>query len=295
LSGLALPYSLYLPMISRSDPVVAVHEYGTNTRIDREAIREFTAEFVDGRGSSSRSVSQAAGIDPANQILADEGGTIYVASPERHAVLALDAATLAVRAVAPGFQQPGGLALLHDAALGDRLFAADSLAGTVRVLDAGDLRLLVETAVGPGPYALAAAQETGHVFAALTGGDEVAMLDASGRLLATTRLGGLGFPQGLAVDPKDGRVYVSFALSPRYGQIAALDGVTGAIVQVIAPTLDRPLTGAGRLVVTQSGGSSPARLLQIDGPAGPLTYNLDTREWIDARPGDDSTPTPEAF
>ena len=139
--------------------------------------------------------------DPANLVLAGEGGTIYVASPERHAVLAVDAATRAVRASAPGFQQPGGLALLHDATLGDRLFAADTLAGTVRVLDAGDLRTLAETAVGPGPYALVAAPEAGHVFAALSGGDEVAMLDARGTLLTTTRLGGLGFPQGLAVDP----------------------------------------------------------------------------------------------
>ena len=68
------------------------------------------------------------------------------------------------------------------------------------MLDVDDLHTLTETAVGPGPYALAAVQEAGHVFAALTGGDEVAMLDASGNLLTTTHLGGLGFPQGLAVD-----------------------------------------------------------------------------------------------
>ena len=272
LSGLALPYSLYLPLISRDDPA----EPGMIPHM-------------------ARAVSRALGSDPANLDLAAEDGTIYVASPERHAVLAVDAATRAVRASAPGFQQPGGLAVLHDAMLGDRLFAADTLAGTVRVLDAGDLRTLAETAVGPGPYALVAAQEAGHVFAALSGGDEVAMLDASGALLTTTRLGGLGFPQGLAADPTDGRVYVSYALSPRYGQIAALDGATGAIVQVIPPTLDRPLTGAGRLMITHTGGDSPAHLLQIESAAGLLTYNLDTDEWIDAGSVSDSTPSPEAF
>ena len=204
-------------------------------------------------------------------------------------MLAVDAATRAVRAIAPGFQQPGGLALLHDATLGDRLFAADTLAGTVRVLDAGDLRTLAETAVGPGPYALVAAPEVGHVFAALTGGDEVAMLDACGTLLTTTRLGGLGFPQGLAVDPKDGRVYVSYALSPRYGQIAALDGATGAIVGIIPPTLDRPLTGAGRLTITQAGGDPTGHRLLIDSDQGVLTYNLDTGEWIDVVGGRSDT------
>jgi len=40
----------------------------------------------------------------------------------------------------------------------------------------------------------------GHVFAALSGGDLVALLDAAGTMLSTTHLGGLGFPQGLAYD-----------------------------------------------------------------------------------------------
>jgi DNA-binding beta-propeller fold protein YncE len=293
LSGLTLFYSLYLPLINRGDPAAAVHEYGTNTcthlrwpqvpcaRIGQEAIREFVTPqaFVDGWASISSTDAPPSGSDPANLVLAGENGTIYVASPERDAVLAVDAATRAVRAIAPGFQQPGGLAVLHDATLGDRLFAADTLAGTVRVLDAGDLRMLAETAVGPGPYALAAAPETGHAFVALSGGDAVAMLDAAGTLLATTRLGGLGFPQGLAVDPTDNRVYVSYALSPRYGQIAALDGATGAIVRIIPPTLDRPLTGAGRLMITQAGVDPAGHRLLVTTDQGVLPHDLDAGMW----------------
>jgi uncharacterized repeat protein (TIGR01451 family) len=285
LSGLALPNSLYLPLISKDSYVeqatAAVHEYGTNTRIDQGAIREFVTlkAFMDGGAATTRAASHAADIDPANLALAAEDGTIYVASPERHAVLALDAATRAVRAIAPGFQQPGGLAVLHDATLGDRLFAADTLAGTVRVLDADDLRTLAETAVGPAPYALAAAPAAGHVFVALTGGDEVAMLDAAGNLVATTSLGGLGFPQGMAIDPTDGRVYVSYALAPRYGQIAVLDGATGALVRTIPPTLDRPLTGAGRLMITQAGVDPAGRRLLVTTDQGVLTYDLDAGMW----------------
>jgi DNA-binding beta-propeller fold protein YncE len=154
-------------------------------------------------------------------------------------------------------------------------------------LDAGDLHTLTETPVGPGPYAVAAttaaAHTAGHVFAALTGGDEVAMLDAAGALLATTHLGGLGFPQGIAVDATDGRVYVSYALSPRYGQIAALDGVTGEIVRVIPPTLDHPLAGVGRLAITRASVDPPGRHLLIDSIEETLTYDLDADEWLDAR------------
>ena len=292
LSALALPNSLYLPLISRNDPVEpAKAVFETEDKGQESGDRRQGSGVRSGSGpvapglipDMTRAVSHAAGGDPANLIIAGEGGTIYVASSEHHAVLALDAATRAERAIAPDFRQPGGLALLRDATLGDRLFVADTLAGTVRVLDAGDLRLLSETTVGSGPYALAAAPQAGHIFAALTGGDEVAMLDASGTLLATTHLGGLGFPQGIAVDATDGRVYVSYALSPRYGQIAVLDGVTGAVVRLIPPTLNRPLAGASRLAITRTSGDPPERHLRIDSTAGTLTYNLESDEWIDAR------------
>ena len=287
LTALALPVRLYLPLISRDS-----HAEQAKAEVSAEDGRHESTEVAI---TNRPTLSAVAGGDPAGIVFDDEGGTIYIASPERRAVLALDASTLAVRAIATGFQQPGGLALLRHATLGDRLFVADTLAGTVRVLAANDLRTLAETYIGPGPYALAAVPATGHVFAALTGGDEVAMLDASGSLLNMTRLGGLGFPQGLAVDVADSRVYVSYALSPRYGQIAALDGMTGAIVRVIRPALDRPLTDAGRLAITRAGGDRPARLLQIENAAGPLTYNLDTDKWLDARSGTEPTPAPEAF
>jgi hypothetical protein len=55
------------------------------------------------------------------------------------------------------------------------------------------------------------------------------------------------------------------------------------------------LTGAGRLTITRAGGDSPARLLFVDGGAGPLAHNLDTGQWIEVRSGGDSTPLPEAF
>ena len=168
-------------------------------------------------------------------------------------MLALDAETLTVQASSPDFERIGGLALLRSDH-GDRIFAADTLRGTVRVLEAETLQPLAETAVGPGPYAVAAAAPTGSVFVALTGSDEVAMLAADGRLLRRTPLGGLGFPQGIAVDESVGRIYVSYFLSPHYGQIAVLDARTGAMVRTIPPTLDRPLSGIGSLKLEGAGG-----------------------------------------
>ena len=231
--------------------------------------------------TTSRTLAQAdigsdsTGIERSYGIAVDSAGQrVYVASNARRAVLALDATTLSLQAVSAGFQQPGGLALL-----GDRLFAADTLAGTVRVLDAAHLRTLAETEVGPGPYALAAFASTGRVFVALTGSDGVAMLDAAGNRLSVTTLGGLGFPQGLAADEIGSRVYVIYSLSPRYRQIAILDGATGAIDQVIPATLDRPLTGAEALAVAGSPDKPGTRRLLVSAAEGLLAYDLTLGRW----------------
>ncbi len=200
---------------------------------------------------------------------------VLVGSQERGAVLALDARTLAVRAVATGFAQPGGLAVITAGDGTRRVFAADTLAGTVRVLAADDLRTLREVAVGPGPYAVVAAPAAERVFVALTGADRVAMLDArTGALLGLTRLEGLGFPQGLALDEQAGRLYVVYALSPRYRQIAALDVGTGEVVAVIPPTLDRPLTGAEALAVDPT-----RRRLLVSAEEGIHVYDLAQGRW----------------
>lgn len=200
---------------------------------------------------------------------------VYVASQAQGSVLALDARTLAVQAQAPGFALPGGLAHVTGADGARRIFAADTVAGVVRVLDAADLRTLHETPVGAGPYAVVAEPATGRVFVALTGGAGVAMLDAhSGALLGVTPLDGLGFPQGLALDEAARRVYVVYALAPRYHQIAALDSATGVILEIIPATLDRPLTGAEAIAVDPM-----HRRLLVSAEAGVLAYDLARGRW----------------
>jgi hypothetical protein len=99
----------------------------------------------------------------------------------------------------------------------------------------------------------------------------------------------------LAVDPRDGRVYVSYTLSPRCGQIAALAGATGAIVGIIPPTLHRPLAGAARLTITRAGDDPAGHRLLDATERGVLTYDLDAGMWQDVIVGDRATPFPKAF
>jgi len=223
------------------------------------------------------------GRESGGIVLDEARGRVYVASGEQAALLALDARTLAPIARVGGFTQPGGVALA-----GDRLFVADTPAGAVRVLAADDFRVTAITQVGPGPYALAALPGQGHVFVAQSGGDSVARLDAvTGALVGVTPLGGLGHPQGMVADAQAGKVYVLYMLSPRYRQIAVLDGVTGAVYRVIPATLDRPLTDASALALDAARG----RLLVGDS-TGILAYDLRTNAWARAPVAETRGPAP---
>ena len=253
--AMRIAHDLYLPLIQARPPVTTL---GRSTTVGGRPA---------GMAAPLRRI--ALPTDPARIAADPEQGRIYVASEERQAVFALDAETLVVEAVSPRFAQVGGLALLP-APNGARLFAADTLAGSVRVLDAATLQPVAETAVGPGPYAVAAVPATGRIFVTLTGSDEVALLAADGSLVRRTALGGLGFPQGLVADTDGGRVYVSYLLSPRYGQIAALDAATGAVVQMIPPTLDRPFAGIGAITLVSDPAAPAQWRLRIETDAGPV-------------------------
>ncbi|NLD71120.1 MAG: hypothetical protein GX649_00220, partial [Chloroflexi bacterium] len=66
-------------------------------------------------------------------------------------------------------------------------------------------------------------------------------------------LGGLGYPQGLTVDPESGRLYVAHALAPKYGALTAIDLDSLAVVGTLTGDHRAPLQGA-RQVWVHSGG-----------------------------------------
>jgi hypothetical protein len=168
------------------------------------------------------------------------------------------------------------------------VFVADTQAGLVRALSAADLRPIAAAAVGPGPYALAALPDLGRVFVALTGGAGIARLDAhTGVLLGVTPLAGLGHPQGLAADPAAGKIYAITMLSPRYREIAVLDGITGALEKVIPATLDRPLTFASALAL-----DADRRRLLVGDSSGILAYDLVRDAWARTPIADARGPAP---
>lgn len=181
-------------------------------------------------------------------VIQDQQRTVESLTPPPAGVVELrDPVSGVLRASVAGLDRPSGLATnragLWIAETGaDRLLLVDPQTGAAR----GALTI-------PGaPYVLAAAED--GVFVALPGANRVAFVDNSGAIRWQTELDGLGLPQDLVYDVAADRLYVLYLLSPRYGQIAILDGGSGAILERIEPTLKRPLRNASALDLDETRG-----------------------------------------
>lgn len=181
-----------------------------------------------------------------------------------------DANSGALRGAIPNLRRPSGLALTSAGLWiaetgGDRLLLADPATGQIRR----------ELALDGAPYVLRGGPD--GVFVTLPGKNSAAFVDSNGAVRWQTELDGLGLPQDMTYDSRSNRLYVLYLLSPRYGQVAVLDGGSGAIVDKIEPTLSRPLRGAyalaldarGHLLVSTAHGTEQFALLDLQ-PKGLL-------------------------
>ncbi len=166
------------------------------------------------------------------------------------ALLAFDLASGRTVARALQLRRPSGIALY-----GDRIFVAETGADRVVTLDRRTCGIIRGTPVDAGPYALAVDRQAARVWVASAGGDSVTALDArTGISLGTVQLGGLGHPQGIAVDERRGRVYVTYLLSPRYHALAVIRSGSLQIERVLQGDGAQPLTGACAVAVEPRSG-----------------------------------------
>ena len=150
-----------------------------------------------------------------------------------------------VLGIAVGLGRPTGLA----AGLG-RVFVADSSGERIVVLDPRSWGIMGVKTLPAAPYAMAADPPSERLYVGLMGRGSVLAIDTV-RLdrVWEVSLGGLGFPQGLALDEKRGALYVAHALSPRYGALTAIDVVRGEILRTAWGNPDRPLFGSDAVSV----------------------------------------------
>lgn len=181
-------------------------------------------------------------------LIQEQGRSLASLTPPPTGVVELrDPATGSLRASVSGLERPSGLAVnragLWIAETGaDRLLLVDPQNGTAR----GALSLTGS------PYVLAPAPS--GIFVTLPGANRVAFVENNGTIRWQTELDGLGLPQDITYDAAADRLYVLYLLSPRYGQIAILNGGSGAIVERIEPTLNRPLRSAQALTLDATRG-----------------------------------------
>ena len=200
------------------------------------------------------------GHSPGRQLLAGHGYRaaltdlenrhLWVSDWDRGALLALDPVTGKRVGQATGLLHPSGIAIY-----GQRLYVAETSADRVVVLDRRTCGIIGSVLVGSAPYALAVDAQAGRIWVANAGGSTVTVLDARhGIPIGGVRLDGLGHPQGIAVDSRRGRVYVSYLLTPRHHALAIVRADTLQVERVLYGNDRMPLLGTYGLAVEPASG-----------------------------------------
>lgn len=176
-------------------------------------------------------------VDPATD-------RIYVALWEADALAVIDAERHALWKIIPGIPGASGVAVGDD-----HVYVTATCSDELVVVDRQNCAIIARIVVGDAPYAVAC--DSGRrVYVGNAGDDTVSIVDGRiGTLVNTVRLGGLGHPHGLACDPIRDRLYVTYALSPKYRAVAAIDASSGQILSRLVGNEQRPLFGAYGIVV----------------------------------------------
>ncbi|MBC7265260.1 MAG: DUF11 domain-containing protein [Chloroflexi bacterium] len=254
------PYASRLP--------IALREYVPN-ELAASMVSEFPAQGIFGQGALSDVSSIAIADDtaylagPSGLLTLDRrtgqvggrlgGGSdirglavdperkrLYVAGWDENSVAVIDTQSGRVLYVVKDIPGPGGIALA-----GEHVFIASTANDALIMLSAETYGIIETISTGDAPYAVVCEEGTNRVFVANAGEDSVTVIDSTkGEAIATIRLGGLGHPQGLALDVELGRLYVTYALTPKLGALAAIDVTTNEVVARREGTYEMPLLWA---------------------------------------------------
>ena len=186
-------------------------------------------------------------MDAAPRGLAVDAATnrIYAALGEADALAVVDGERHVLSKTVLGIPGASGVAVGDD-----RVYVTAARSNELVVVDRQNYAIIGRVAVGDVPYAVACDSGRQRVYVGNAGSDTVSIVDGrNARLVNTVKLGGLGHPHGLAVDPIRDRLYVTYALSPKYQAVAAIDASSGQIMSRLVGNEKRPLLGAYGIAV----------------------------------------------
>ena len=170
---------------------------------------------------------------------------IYAALWEADALAVIDGARHTLWKMVSGIPGASGVAVGDDC-----IYVTATRSDDLVLVDRQNCAIIERLPVGDAPYAVTYDRGRQRVYVGNAGDDTVSIVDAGTvALVNTVRLGGLGHPQDLALDPVRDRLYVTYALSPKYGAIAAIDASSGQVISRLVGDGERPLFGAYGIAV----------------------------------------------
>ncbi len=186
-------------------------------------------------------------VDAAPRGLAVDAANnrIYAALWQADALAVIDGTSNTLHKVVPGIPEPSDVAVSSD-----RIYVTATGSDELFVLDRQTCDIMGRIAVGDAPYVLVLDPDRQRIYVGNAGSDTISIVDEQNRAqVNVVKLGGLGHPHGMALDPIRDRLYVTYALSPKYRAIAAIDASSGELVSRLVGEEKRPLFGAYGIAV----------------------------------------------
>lgn len=170
---------------------------------------------------------------------------LYAALWAADSIAVVDGKRNTLDRLVPGIAGASGIALGAD-----RIYATATRGDELVVLDTQTYAIIGRIPVGAAPYAVVCDSVRQRVYVANAGQDTISIVDGqTGAVVHTVKLGGLGHPQGLALDTARQRVYVTYSLTPKYRAIAAIDASSGQVVARLSGNQSEPLFGVYGIAV----------------------------------------------
>jgi YVTN family beta-propeller protein len=203
-------------------------------------------------------------------------GRVYVALWETDTLAVVEGTRHTLWKLVPDIPGASGVAVDDT-----RVYVTATRSDELIVVDAQTCAIIQRVPVGAAPYAVVCDPARHRVYVSNAGEDTVSSVDSdTGTVVGTVKLGGLGHPQNLALDTIHGRVYVTYAVTPKYRGIAAIDASTGQIVARLSGSEKESLFGAYGIAVDPSLGR-----VYVTGARELLVLSGESLEAIERMPG----------
>ncbi|MGB9879379.1 MAG: hypothetical protein ACPLRM_01330, partial [Anaerolineae bacterium] len=170
---------------------------------------------------------------------------VYAALQQMDALAVIDGEQYQLLTIVSGIPGASGVAVGNG-----HIYVTATRSDELVVVNGQNYAIIKRVPVGAAPYAALYDPGLQRVYVGNAGEDTVSIIDGRDwTLVSLVKLGGLGHPHGLALDPIRERLYVTYALSPKHRAIAVVDTLSGQVASSLQGNKDETLSGAYGIAV----------------------------------------------